>query len=312
MKPKILCLGTGLLGRSWAIVFARRGFPVILHDRDARRMHEAVDWISQTVRHGSAGLHPEGSELPGKVAIAEDLASALADVDIVIESVYEDPVVKRGAFEALDSLAARPDAIFCSSTSGLPGSSFMSGLGISPRCLVAHPVNPPHLVPLVEMCRTTATTDAAFACAMALMHEVGQTPVVINRELNGYALNRLQAAVLREAMHLVHGGYLSARDLDLVMSHGLGRRWTLMGPLATAHLNSPGGFREYMTKFANGYQSIMDDLRTDLRLTQALVNEVADAVEAVYPPGDVAGHQSRRDRQLAALNVFLEGSADGS
>ena len=136
---------------------------------------------------------------------------------------------------------ARPDAVLASSTSGIPASAFTEGLAGRARCLVAHPVNPPYLVPLVELCPAPWTDAAVVSRTRALMTSAGQVPATVNKEMDGFALNRLQGALLAEAFRLVADDVISPTDLDALVKHGLGLRWSFMGPLETIDLNAPGG-----------------------------------------------------------------------
>jgi len=164
-------------------------------------------------------------------------------------------VVKREVFVALDRLAL-PSAIIASSTSALPASRFTEALPGRARCLVAHPVNPPHLVPVVELCGASWTARATIERAHAVMSAVGQVPVIVRRELDGFILNRLQGALLSEAMRLVGEGYVSPADLDKTVSEGLGLRWAFMGPFATIELNAPGGIADYCERYAGIYRQL--------------------------------------------------------
>ncbi len=130
--------------------------------------------------------------------------------------------------------------MLASSTSAIPASRFTEGLAGRARCLVAHPVNPPHLVPIVELCGAPWTAPATIARAERVFASVGQVPIVVRRELDGFVLNRLQGALLSEAMRLVGEGYVSADDLDKTVRDGLGLRWSFLGPMATIELNAPG------------------------------------------------------------------------
>ena len=152
-------------------------------------------------------------------------------------------------FAALDALAPAA-AVLASSTSAIPASQFTEALAGRARCLVAHPVNPPHLVPVVELCGAPWTAAATIERARAVMTEVGQVPIVVRRELDGFILNRLQGALLSEAMRLVGEGYVSPEDLDKTVAHGLGLRWSFMGPFATIELNAPGGVADYCARYS--------------------------------------------------------------
>jgi 3-hydroxyacyl-CoA dehydrogenase len=162
----------------------------------------------------------------------------------VHEHLPEQLELKRAMFAELDRVAPR-DAVLASSTSAIPASQFTDHLAGRARCLVAHPVNPPHLVPVVELCGAPWTAATTIERAHAVMSDVGQVPIVVRREIDGFILNRLQGALLTEAMRLVADGYVSPDDLDKTIRDGLGLRWSFMGPFETIELNAPGGIARY-------------------------------------------------------------------
>ena len=149
--------------------------------------------------------------------------------------------------------------MLASSTSAIPASHFTEALAGRARCLVAHPVNPPHLVPIVELCGSPWTAPATIARAQAVYDEVGQVPIIVRRELDGFILNRLQGALLSEAMRLVGEGYVSPEDLDKTIRDGLGLRWAFMGPFATIELNAPGGVVDYCARYSAFYRRLAAD-----------------------------------------------------
>src|SRR5207253_9790700 len=136
-----------------------------------------------------------------------------------------------------------------SSTSGIVASRFTEELAGRHRCLVAHPVNPPHLVPLVELVASPWTASAIVTQAKAIYESVGQVPIIVKREIEGFILNRLQAVLLSEAFRLVSDGYVTPQDLDKTLKHGLGLRWSFMGPFETIELNAPEGIADYCRRY---------------------------------------------------------------
>ncbi|HYB58424.1 MAG TPA: 3-hydroxyacyl-CoA dehydrogenase, partial [Alphaproteobacteria bacterium] len=241
LGSKIGIVGCGLIGRAWAIVFARGGAVVAMFDPDPKAMAAAPG----AIRAGLEALADEGllEEMPAavfaRIDLAKSLAQAVAEADYVQENAVETLEAKRQIFAELDRLAA-PQAILASSTSSIPGSLFTETLAGRARCLVAHPVNPPHLVPLVELVPTRFSDPQIVRRAKELLEEVGQVPIVLDREIEGFVLNRLQAALLNEAFRLVEDGYVSTEDIDKTVKKGLGLRWSFMGPFETIDLNAPG------------------------------------------------------------------------
>jgi 3-hydroxyacyl-CoA dehydrogenase len=206
---------------------------------------------------------------------------------------------KQKLFAALDK-AARPDAVLASSTSGIPASKFTKELAGRARCLVAHPVNPPYLVPLVELCPAPWTEPAAVTRTRALMSRAGQAPVTVNKEVTGFALNRLQGALLAEAFRLLADGVISPADLDATVKHGLGLRWSFMGPLETIDLNAPGGLADYCGRYGGLYAELQREM-TPREWNEELVAKLQAARRADLPANMLAVRQEWRDRRLMAL-----------
>ena len=271
---RIGVIGAGLIGRSWAIVFARAGYAVAIWDGDA----EVTKSSLRTIEDGLEALAVEElidepvERVLARIRPAATLADAVADTAFVQESIREVADSKRAIFAELDK-ATPPDAIIASSTSIIPGSVFMEGLEGRQRCLVAHPVNPPHLVPLVELVPSPWTDRATVARAKSLYEAVGQVPIVVEREIEGFILNRLQAALLNEAFRLVEDGFVSTADLDKTVKHGLGLRWSFMGPFETIDLNAPGGLADYCKRYGSLYAQVQREM-TPCDFTPELVDDL--------------------------------------
>ena len=252
MEKTAAVIGAGLVGRAWAMVFARAGWRVRVHDRDAAQLRAAQSYIATSLdEQAEFGLVADPGSARARAVYVAALDEAVADADWVQESLPEVLEVKREAFATLDRLAPG-DAVLASSTSAIPASQFTETLPGRARCLVAHPVNPPHLVPVVELCGAPWTSPATIERAKRVYAEVGQVPIVVLREIDGFILNRLQGALLSEAMRLVEEGYVSPQDLDKTVCDGLGLRWSFMGPLATIELNAPGGVADYCARYSGG------------------------------------------------------------
>ena len=223
--PTAAMIGTGLIGRAWANVFARAGWDVRLWDPDAAALATAPKLIAESLhdvaRHG---LAKDPAAAAKRLTVAASLEDAVAGAELVQESGPERLDVKRDVFSQLDAAAA-PDAILATSSSFIVTSRFAAELKGRHRCLVAHPVNPPHVVPIVELSGALFTSPDTIARARAIYDGVGQVPIVVKKEIDGFILNRMQAVLLSEAMRLVGGGYVEAEDLDKTIRDGLGLRW---------------------------------------------------------------------------------------
>jgi 3-hydroxyacyl-CoA dehydrogenase len=308
---KVAVIGAGLIGRAWAMVFARAGWEVALHDCVPGVVEAGLGRIGEGLRalaeHALAG-DPAGAA--ARVRAAASLAAAVDGASFVQENVPETVEAKRAIFAELDRHAA-PDAILASSTSAIVASLFTEDLGGRHRCLVAHPVNPPHLVPLVELVGSPWTAPATIERAKAVYLAVGQVPIVVRREVEGFVLNRLQGALLAEAFRLVGDGVVSPQDLDKTLKDGLGLRWSFMGPFETIELNAPGGIADYCARYAGFYRRLQaapagPDVYGDDKVARIL----AEWGEA---PGaeQLAARTRWRDRRLAALRVHKRAQPQG-
>src|ERR1700749_1682643 len=231
---------------------------------------------------GSRRVHP-----------AATLAEAVKAAEYVQENGPERVDAKQALFAELDRLAL-PDAVLASSTSGIPASAFTQTLPGRARCLVAHPVNPPYLVPLVELCPAPWTDPAVVSRTRALMTSAGQVPATVNKETDGFALNRLQGALLAEAFRLIADDVISPADVDALVKHGLGLRWSFMGPLETIDLNAPGGLADYCDRYGPLYATMQQQMQP-LDWDKALVDRLHAARRAELPANMQAVRQEWRE-----------------
>jgi len=298
---RIAIVGAGLIGRAWAIVFARAGHAVTLSDTARGANKSAYEWIARTLgeMHGFGLIDEAPAAVLGRLRSTDSLADALAGAQYVQESVRETVEAKKEIFAAMDRVAA-PDCILASSTSFIPASAFSETLAGRSRCLVAHPVNPPHVVPVVELCPAPWTDAAVLERARALHAGSGQVPVIVRREIPGFILNRLQAALVCEAVRLYEDGIASAEDIDKTVRDGLGLRWSFMGPMETIDLNAPGGVADYAARYAatmvemNRAQTPRDWDTSTLKRLEAERRKQLGA-------DDLAARAAWRDRRLMAL-----------
>jgi 3-hydroxyacyl-CoA dehydrogenase len=302
MQPGIAAIiGAGLIGRAWAMVFARSRWQVRLYDNVAAQLDLARGHIATSLAEQKAvGLITDPEGAAARVVMVERIEEAVAGAEWVQENLPEQVEVKRDVFRTLDALAPA-GAVLASSTSAIPASQFTEALAGRARCLVAHPVNPPHLVPVVELCGAPWTSAATIERARSVMAEVGQVPVVVRRELDGFILNRLQGALLSEAMRLVDEGYVSPEDLDRTIAHGLGLRWSFMGPFATIELNAPGGVADYCARYGAFYRGLAADPPSPHVWDS---DHVARVVTALGEPPTAAERERKtrvRDQRLLAL-----------
>lgn len=296
-------VGAGLVGASWAVVFARAGLQVNLHDSDARQLARAVDTVRGSLEAlDAAGLLAEPvAAVLARLHPRPDLAAALADAQYAQESIVESLPAKQALFAAMDSLAA-PQVVLASSTSAFVTSSFADGLKGRGRCLVAHPVNPPHLVPFVEVSGAPFTQEGVVADTLALMTRVGQSPINVRKEIRGFVLNRLQWTLMAEAYRLVAEGVVTAPELDAAVRDGLGRRWAFMGPFEVGDLNAPQGIADYLQRFGETIEAISESRSgPPLKLDAAINDQLQGALRAIWPADQRQARLADRDARLLKL-----------
>jgi L-gulonate 3-dehydrogenase len=300
-KARIAIVGAGLIGRAWAIVFARAGCEVAMFDTDASALAGCRKIIGERLADLlEYGLIEEPvAKILARITLAGSLREALAGATLVQENVRETVEAKRAIYAELDALATR-ETVLASSTSWIPASEFSADLPGRARCLVAHPVNPPYLVPLVELSPAPWTSAGTVTRAKTLYEAVGQTPIVLRKEIRGFALNRVQGAVLNEMQQLHAQGYVSAEDLDKVMKDGLGLRWSFMGPFETIDLNAPGGVLDYAQRYGQTYAQIARE-HQPFDWNEGALAAIDRERRAQLPAAELEGRGVWRDRRLMGL-----------
>ena len=303
----VAIIGCGLIGRAWANVFARSGWLVRVWDPDPSTRDAARERIAGSLADlASHGLVADPAAAAARVSVHTTLEEAASGVDHVQENGPEDVDIKRASFERLDR-AAPPGAILASSTSAIVASRFTEALAGRARCIVAHPVNPPHLVPVVELCGAPWTSIETRTRARAVYASIGQSPIEVRREIDGFILNRLQGALLAEAFRLVGEGYCSPQDLDKTIADGLGRRWSFIGPFATIELNAPGGIPDYCERYTGFYRRLQQAPAPETVWDQANWSQVVTQWGATLQAATLRTRTEWRDERLAALAAHLRG-----
>jgi 3-hydroxyacyl-CoA dehydrogenase len=265
--PSVALIGAGTIGTAWAVVFARAGCNVRVWDGDAGALERFPARVA-AVFEALEGSAIAG--LPGgaaRISTHADLARAVGDVDWVQEQVKEDLAIKQEVLPRVEA-AMRPDAILATSTSGL--------------------------------------SEATLAEAYRVMEAVGQKPIRVHGEISGFAMNRIQAAMLNEMVALVRDGVISPEDADTTLTHGFGLRWAVIGPFAGVDLNALGGIRQYMELFGYILNDVAKDRGAAQALTAAAVDKLEAGLRAQLPLTELPARQKRRDRAIAALRGHLE------
>jgi 3-hydroxyacyl-CoA dehydrogenase len=250
-ETTVVILGAGSIGLSFAAVFSDAGFAVTLAEPDAARRNAASAGI--TAQHEAITLAGLRLGKGGQMTIVPDAGPFLPTAALVIEAGPERLDIKQAIFA--DLLAAcGHEAVIATASSAIPMSHILPETADQARCLVAHPVNPPAVLRLIELVPAPATLPATMTRAAALFDAAGFAAVALGHEIEGFVLNRLQGAVLREAYRLVAEGVTDSAGVDAVMRLGLGPRWALSGPFETAELNTPGGIRAHAARMGPAYR----------------------------------------------------------
>ncbi|GAA2716448.1 MULTISPECIES: 3-hydroxyacyl-CoA dehydrogenase NAD-binding domain-containing protein [Streptomyces] len=298
-------VGAGTIGLAWAALFAAYGIEVTVTD-PREDLDGAVDEALPMLAAGLPGS--DAAELRGRIRTTHDLAEAVAGARLVQENGPENLEFKQRLFADI-ARHAPADALLATSSSGIVASAIAERLPdeAAARLLVAHPFNPPHIVPLVEIVPGARTTEKTVETAIAFYRSLGKTPVRLRKELPGFAANRLQGAVLQEAIHLVLSGVVDAEELDTVMKASLGGRYAAVGPFESFHLGGgPGGIRHMMQHLGPGLAEGWRRLGHP-ELDAAAVATLVRQTEAAYGSGPEAYRQraALRDRKQLALDAAL-------
>jgi L-gulonate 3-dehydrogenase len=299
---KVAIVGGGSIGVAFCIVFARSGLDVHLYDPAEERRHAVKPEVRARLDDlAEFGLLDETAEVVlARITVFDHLSDAVRDVVLVQECAPERVDLKRELFAQID-VHAPPAAVLASSSSALTTSSFADALPGRARCLVAHPGNPPYLIPVIEIVPEPFTDDATITRATALYEAMGMSAVRVTGEIEGFIFNRLQGAVLREAYCLVRDGVASVADIDRVIRDGVGLRWSVTGPFETVDLNTRGGIASHAQKMGPAYER-MGALRDQHDpWTPDLVERVAAERRAALPLDDWDARVQWRDRRLMAL-----------
>ena len=303
----VAVIGAGSIGVAWAVVFASAGVRVQLFETDETVRRGAIGEVQAMLReHSAAGLLAEPvADVVARVTMCDSIAASVAGADFVQECVVEDLEVKRGLFAELDRLTDRR-VVLASSTSTIMASLFADGLPGRERCLVVHPANPPYFLRVAEIVPASFTRADAIEAARDLLTRVDLTPIVLNREIEGFAFNRLQGAVLREAYCLVRDGIISASDIDTLVREGLGLRWSVIGPFTTSELNTRGGLRRHAEVIGPVYARIGVERGADDPWTHETIELVAREIEQRLPHESWEENVRERDRAMIRLASLLQ------
>lgn len=296
---KTAVLGAGVIGASWTALFLAAGKDVNIYDPSPTSKKDVEDYVAanwQTLTE--LGLAKEGRR--GELRFFKTAADAVRDCDFVQENVPERIEIKHQLFAEIEPHLA-PGAIVCSSASGLMVREMQKGWKDPSRFILGHPFNPPHLIPLVELLANDQTSDGVLEQAEAFYQDVGKITIRVNKEVPGHVANRLQAALWREAIHLVNEGVANVEDVDKAVWAGPGLRWAAMGPTMLFHLGAgEGGLAEFCNRYTNSFNRWWEDLG-DLRLSDDIAEKLSAGVYDEAADRSTLSLSSERDQLITAM-----------
>ena len=305
--PKFSIIGSGSIGIGWAIVFARAGYKVKVFDVEAAALRNFEIQVKNRLEllDENKLLDDSPKKIIARIQTTLDLAEAVAGANYVQECGPEKLELKRELFAKLAALT-NPDVILASSSSALRTSEFASDIASNVRCLVVHPGNPPYLISVAEVVPADFTSNESVDVCKKLLTKVGIIPIQVNNEPQGFVFNRLQGAILREAYCLVRDGVISPTDLDLIVTEGLGKRWSIVGPFATSALNVRGGIKAHVARMGKSYFEMGKERGQNDPWDQELVDRVAADIENKLPDAQWEKNTEKRDLALMKLSKLFK------
>lgn len=308
LPRKVAIIGAGAIGGGWAALCASAGWPVSIFDTNAHAVEDAVEDIPRRARalialeRATPGIVERGLM---ELQQAKSLLQAVRDADWVIESIHEDLGAKQRLLESIEQVADA-EAIVTSSSSGLAPGDLFGRLLQRHRCLVAHPLNPPELLPLVELVPAEETDASAVERAKEYLRALGRMPIVLLRAVPGYVVGRIAAAVWRECIELVLSGAIDVSDLDRAVSLGPALGWAAAGPHLTYHLGAgDGGVHIFLQHLLKSFERWWGDLAKWEKLEPEQQRTLIAAIEKAYE-GKIDLLRFARDRRLGAILRALE------
>jgi len=313
LPRKVAVIGAGDIGCGWAALCVTAGWPVTVYDTDSRAIERAAETIPARARalvaldRATAGMVERGLL---EIRHARSLLRAVTDAEWVIESIPEDLNTKRRLFSSLEDVVT-PETLITSSSSGLSPHELFGRMANAGRALVAHALNPPELIPLVEVVPGPRTEASSVGRAQDYLRALGRMPIVLKRAVPGYVVGRVAAAVWRECIDLVLSGVISVDDLDRAVSLGPALGWAAAGPHLTYHLASgDGGVTLFLQQLLGSFESRWGELANWQKLEPEQQRELTRAIESAYS-GKVDMLRAARDRRLSAILKALEQARGG-
>ena len=301
---KVACVGSGLIGQGWATLFAAAGYDVTMQDLSEDKLKSAGKQVSLNLRLLADNGRLDNETAAGaykQIRTTLSLAEAVTDADYVLESVPDNYTAKRAVFKKMDALAPG-STILASSSSGLLMSEIQTAVTRPERCVLVHPFLPVHLLPLVEVVGGDRTVPETVDITCRLMEKIGKTPVRLKKEVSGYIVNRLQAAILREAVDLVASGVASAQEVDQAFCTGMGMRDPFIGPLLRAYL-AGDGIENFLEHYSESYRLRWESMATWNTISSSVRGTLVNSVNEmpIVRENSLEKIKNWRDRMLIEM-----------
>jgi len=294
---RIGVIGSGVIGSSWSILFLSHGSEVVM----VGRSEESLKKASERIQNYLDFLKASGMvKREGNLQLSKSLKD-LEGAEFIQECVPEDLKLKQEIFSTLERIC-KEDVIFATSTSGLSITEIQKSLEHPERCIVTHPINPPHLIPLVEIVPGELTSSETVERTLELMKSFSKVPVVLKKEVPGFVVNRLAAALWREAIDLVSKDVVSVEDIDKVVSCGPGLRWALMGPFMIYHLGGgEGGIKHFIEHLGEAFSRWWSTMECWSKITEEMKERIIRGVEEEVRGKNIRELEKERDEMLVKL-----------
>ena len=292
-------IGAGVIGASWTALFLAAGMDVNVYDPSPTAREDVQRYVDN-VWPTLVELGLATGERKGGLQFSGTAAEAVKGAQFIQENVPERIEIKHAIFAEIEP-CLEPDAVVASSASGLMVKEMQKGWKDPSRFILGHPFNPPHLIPLVELLANDRTAQGVLEIAEAFYKKVGKVTIRVNKEVPGHVANRLQAAIWREAIHLVNNGVASVGDVDKAVWSGPGLRWAAMGPTLLFHLGAgEGGLASFCDRYTNSFNRWWEDLG-DLRLDPEIADKLCVGVEEEAKGRPVENLADERDQLITAM-----------
>ena len=293
--------GAGLIGASWAIGSANAGYKSLVYDNNPdsfKKFENIFDKLIKDLLIINPNLDVEKIKLNIKLNCS--IEEICKDTILIQESIIEDLEEKKKIFITLDKLASK-NTILASSSSYLLISNISENVVHKQRCINAHPALPPHVVPFVEVCGSLETSAEIIQNALSLYKNANYASIIINKETEGFVLNRLQGALLNEAVRLHEGGFASMDDIDIALKHALGIRWAFMGPFEIMDLNAPEGIKDSFSRYKKGIQNLAKEQNSVPEYSDEYLSRLENEQRKRLAFSDRSDRIEKRNKMIALI-----------